>query len=322
MTPRRPQPPICVAHHEGCEAQLTSPCLPSQSSISLAMASELASIISMWVLPLIPIVGEIEHVGFAAGCKQRLAIAGDDRDKARPECALVEEVAHTTRCGTFFTRATSTLARSGAPDGSTAISALILSGASSAAVKPEFGLAVHDHDARTDLLHQRIVGAEGRGIVGDPARHALLHELIEGIDGKLHAVVGRATAADFVARPEAEQLPRLLLVGTAARSCRFPDSAPTRRGRVPDRVGDIDVVAGVEDRCCQPHLPSGLVSQVTPVRPPPCQNRIGTLARGCASLTNWTYIWSTSNSPFGSTLRGGEPGVNATSRVGMPVKVA
>jgi len=74
--------------------------------------------------------------------------------------------------------------------------------------------------------------------------------------------------------------------------------------------------------CCQPGLPSGLVSQVTPVRPPPCHKSSGTLAFGCESLTYCTYICSTASSPFGSTLIGGAPGLTTTSRVGIPLSVA
>jgi hypothetical protein len=46
------------------------------------------------------------------------------------------------------------------------------------------------------------------------------------------------------------------------------------------------------------------------------------LAFGCASLTYCTYICSTSNSPFGSTLSAGMPGLNATSLTGIPLSVA
>jgi hypothetical protein len=69
-------------------------------------------------------------------------------------------------------------------------------------------------------------------------------------------------------------------------------------------------------------LPSGFVSQVTPDRPPPCHNSSGTRVRGVASLTYCTYICSTSNSPFGSTLIGGAPGLNTTSLLGSPVSVS
>src|SRR5262245_28217533 len=73
---------------------------------------------------------------------------------------------------------------------------------------------------------------------------------------------------------------------------------------------------------CHPGRPSGVVSQVTPVRPPPCQSSSGYFARGWASLTYCTYICSTSKSPFRSTVIGGAPAVRTTSRVGSPVSDA
>jgi hypothetical protein len=51
---------------------------------------------------------------------------------------------------------------------------------------------------------------------------------------------------------------------------------------------------------CHPGRPSGVVSQFAPVMPPPCHINSGTGMRGSERRTNWTYIWPTMISPFGS----------------------
>src|SRR5467141_2304768 len=68
----------------------------------------------------------------------------------------------------------------------------------------------------------------------------------------------------------------------------------------------------------QPSRPSGVVSYVTPVRPPPCHNRSGTAPRRFAGRKYCTYIASTEYVPFGSTFAGTPPGVNTTSFTGLP----
>src|SRR5712691_2290443 len=68
----------------------------------------------------------------------------------------------------------------------------------------------------------------------------------------------------------------------------------------------------------QPSRPSGVVSYVTPVRPPPCHIRSGTAPRRFAGRKYCTYIASTEYVPFGSTFAGTPPGVNTTSFTGLP----
>src|SRR5882762_2036124 len=63
------------------------------------------------------------------------------------------------------------------PAGSTATSALTLSGRACATLK--------ENHAGTDLVHQRGVGADNRLVCGGPARHVLLHEIVVGLDRKL-----------------------------------------------------------------------------------------------------------------------------------------
>ncbi len=75
-------------------------------------------------------------------------------------------------------------------------------------------LAVHHHDAWTDLVHQRDVGSNNCIIGGGPARHALLHELLVGLDRKLRARIGRSLGlvrTPRAGRPDAEALPGVSL---------------------------------------------------------------------------------------------------------------
>src|SRR5712691_7710386 len=68
----------------------------------------------------------------------------------------------------------------------------------------------------------------------------------------------------------------------------------------------------------QPSRPSGVVSYVTPVSPPPCHIRSGTAPRRFAGRKYCTYIASTEYVPFRSTFAGTPPGVNTTSLTGFP----
>src|SRR6266513_598013 len=68
-----------------------------------------------------------------------------------------------------------------------------------------------------------------------------------------------------------------------------------------------------------PSRPSGVVSYVTPVRPPPCHIRSGTAPRRFAGRKYCTYIASTAYVPLRSTFAGTPPGVNTTSFTGLPV---
>src|SRR5438105_1894345 len=72
-------------------------------------------------------------------------------------------------------------------------------------------LAVNQDDAGANLLHQRVIGFLRGGVVGGPARDALLGELVERLDRELLALERLALAADLVARPDPEQLPSFLL---------------------------------------------------------------------------------------------------------------
>ena len=162
---------------------------------------------------------------------------------------------HTMRCGTPLSLPTSTLAGSGAPEGSIATSALILSGAVKRGVESEAAaLAVHHHDAGTDFFHQRVVGLLRRRVVGHPARDPLHGELVERLDRKLLAFERDTRSADFVARPDAKQLPGFLL--GAEHRLGFEDFGIARPRGAPalDRVRDIDVITGVEEKL----LPAGL----------------------------------------------------------------
>src|SRR5713226_9297703 len=68
----------------------------------------------------------------------------------------------------------------------------------------------------------------------------------------------------------------------------------------------------------QPSRPSGVVSYVTPVSPPPCHIKSGTAPRRFAGRKYCTYIASTEYVPFKSTFAGTPPGVNTTSFTGLP----
>src|SRR2546425_13015513 len=68
----------------------------------------------------------------------------------------------------------------------------------------------------------------------------------------------------------------------------------------------------------QPSRPSGVVSYVTPVSPPPCHIKSGTAPRRFAGRKYCTYIASTEYVPFRSTFAGTPPGVNTTSLTGFP----
>ena len=63
------------------------------------------------------------------------------------------------------------------------------------------GLAVHQHDARADLVDQLDIGGDDLLVGGEPARHALLHELLVGLDRKLRARIGRALALSAFHEP-------------------------------------------------------------------------------------------------------------------------
>jgi hypothetical protein len=56
------------------------------------------------------------------------------------------------------------------------------------------------------------------------------------------------------------------------------------------RIGSAEKMSGYG---AQPGRPSGVVSYVTPVRPPPCQRRSGALPRSRAGRKYCTYICST-----------------------------
>src|SRR6266568_9503639 len=69
----------------------------------------------------------------------------------------------------------------------------------------------------------------------------------------------------------------------------------------------------------QPSRPSGVVSYVTPVSPPPCHIKSGTAPRRFADRKYCTYIASTEYVPLRSTFAGTPPGVKTTSLTGLPV---
>src|SRR6267143_5427548 len=71
----------------------------------------------------------------------------------------------------------------------------------------------------------------------------------------------------------------------------------------------------------QPSRPSGVVSYVTPVSPPPCHIKSGTAPRRFAGRKYCTYIASTAYVPLRSTFAGTPPGVNTTSFTGLPLIV-
>src|ERR1700745_1254637 len=83
---------------------------------------------------------------------------------------------------------TSTLAGSPTPAGSTAISALTFSGGACAPLKPtRAGLSVEQDHAGTDAVDLGDVSRERRVIIGGPARHVLLGEIIVALVRKLAA---------------------------------------------------------------------------------------------------------------------------------------
>jgi hypothetical protein len=104
-------------------------------------------------------------------------------------------------------------------------------------------LAVHQHHARADFVHELDIGGDDLIIGGEPARHALLHELLVGLDRKLDAGIGRALGLVVVprsGRADPEALPRI-----AQRQCHRvalegvgPAGAAALHG-----VGDIGVPA-------------------------------------------------------------------------------
>src|SRR4029077_15145949 len=115
-------------------------------------------------------------------------------------------------------------------------------------VEPETAaLAVHHDDAGTHPFHQRVVGLLRCRVVGDPARDPLHGKLVERLDRKLLAFERDALAADFIARPDAEQLPSFLL--GAEHRFGFEDFRIARPRGAPalDRIRDIDVIAAVEE---------------------------------------------------------------------------
>src|SRR4051812_25561617 len=76
------------------------------------------------------------------------------------------------------------------------------------------GLAVHHDHAGADLVDQRDIGGHDLIVGGEPARDALLHELVVGIDRKLCAWIGRALALVVVpraGRANAKALPWIAL---------------------------------------------------------------------------------------------------------------
>jgi hypothetical protein len=86
----------------------------------------------------------------------------------------------------------------------------------------------------------------------------LLHELIERLDWKLLPRENGALAADFVLGPEAEQLPRLLLGAEERLGVVNFRVARPRGPATLDCIGDVGVIAGVEEEL----LPSRLAVQL------------------------------------------------------------
>ena len=72
----------------------------------------------------------------------------------------------------------------------------------------------------------------------------------------------------------------------------------------------------------QPSRPSGVLSNVTPVRPPPCHISSGYLPLRFFGRKYCTYICSTMNWPFGSSFDVGPPGTRWISRTSLPLTSA
>ena len=165
----------------------------------------------MWVLPLIPIFGQLERIDFAAAAAIAWAPFVRLTTSLRPHRVAVDEIAPHDQMRHALESGGVGLRGSGAPEGSRAMSALTLSGALSAAVEAEIAaLAVHDDHARATFppAHRRPPASPRHW---SPSRDALLRELIERRDRELLAFERLALAADLVARPDAEQLPRFFL---------------------------------------------------------------------------------------------------------------
>src|SRR5262249_9170326 len=72
------------------------------------------------------------------------------------------------------------------------------------------GLAVHHDDARAHFVDQLDIGRDDLIVGRGPARHALFHELLVGLDRELHADIGRALGLVLAPRSwrtDAEALP-------------------------------------------------------------------------------------------------------------------
>src|SRR5262249_56304506 len=113
------------------------------------------------------------------------------------------------------------------------------------------GLAVHQHDARADLVDQLDVSLDDLVVGRGPARDALLEELIIGLHRKLRARIGRALGMIIAVganRPDAETLP--LVADRQEHGLALEGVSPTGAAAL-HGVGDVDVPA-VADEVVEP----------------------------------------------------------------------
>ena len=191
---------------------------------------------------------QVERVGLAAGGRDRLRPLDRVGGDARPHRVLVDVVAPHDQMRHALELRGIGLRRVGRAGRLDRDQRLHLVGRVERGGEAEVAaLAVHHDDARAHLLHQRVIGLLRRGVVGRPARNALLAELVERLDRELLALERLALAADFVRRPDAEQLPRFLLGAEERLALEDLRIARPRGAAALDRVGDVGVVAGVEE---------------------------------------------------------------------------
>ena len=177
--------------------------------------------------------------------------------EALPEIALVDEIAPDDQVRHALELAPGRF-RLGRARGLDRDQRLHLVGRGEGGVEAEVtALAVHNDHTRADFLDELVVGSLGLGVRGRPTGHALLEELVEGLDREELAGQGdplggvELVAAD---RADAEILPGLLLGAEEGLGREDLGVARPRGAAALDRVGDVDIVP-----CAQKeHLPTGL----------------------------------------------------------------
>ena len=147
-----------------------------------------------------------------------------------------------------------------------------------------------DDHARAHLLHILVIRCLGGGIVGGPARNALLAELVEGFHRELGAFgvgapLGRIGVVRTL-RPQAKQFPGFLLGAKEGLGLEDLGIARPRSATALDRIADIHIMPGLQEKVLPARFAIGLgfpgdASQAAAV---PQQQRIAPLAVGLMQL--------------------------------------